>query len=154
MFFHYPSILVCKRMCKNPEYWRTPHLRHSYESWKNIRRCLKKKRWMKLKTHWSTLKEFDCIIQTQNCVGGHVSLSWYSYSGWLWPFTCYSNREENFWRRITSQPFKLWPLNLVTSAKNYFRKSSWRIRLHWRKHANQVLAAMFFKSCIFLKSRF
>ena len=22
---------------------------------------------LKVKTHWSTLKEFDCIIQTQNC---------------------------------------------------------------------------------------
>ena len=30
---------------------------------------------LQVKTHWSTLKEFNCIIQTQNCVGGHVSLS-------------------------------------------------------------------------------
>ena len=22
---------------------------------------------LQVKTHWSTLKEFDCIIQTQNC---------------------------------------------------------------------------------------
>ena len=28
---------------------------------------------LQVKTHWSTLKEFDCIIQTQNCVGGHLS---------------------------------------------------------------------------------
>ena len=33
IFFHYPSILVCKRMCKNLDYCRTLHLRHSYESW-------------------------------------------------------------------------------------------------------------------------
>ena len=81
-----------------------------------------------------------------------VSLSWYSwYSGLLSPSMCYSNREGNFWRWITSKPFKLWPLNLVTSLKNYFRKSSWRIRLHWRKHGNQVSVAMFFKSCILVQ---
>ena len=130
-----------------------PHTAFKSQLWELVEHSSmsKKKRWMKLKTHWSTLKEFDCVIQTQNCVGGHVSLSWYSYGGWLWPSMCYSNREGKFWRWITSKPFKLWPLNVVTSPKNYFRKSSWRIRLHWRKHGNQVLVAMFFKSCIFVK---
>ena len=133
-----------------------PHTAFTSQLWELVDHSSmskKKKGWMKLTTHWSTLKEFDCIIRTQNCVGGHVSLSRYSWhSGWLSPSMCYSNRKGNFWRWITSKPFKLWPLNLVTSPKNYFRKSSSRIRLHWRKHGNQVLVTLFFKSCIFLKT--
>ena len=31
------------------------------------------------KTHWPTLKEFDCRIQTQKCVAGHVHVSLYHY---------------------------------------------------------------------------
>ena len=27
---------------------------------------------LQVKSHWRTLKEFDCIIQTQNYVGRHV----------------------------------------------------------------------------------
>ena len=136
-----------------------PHTAFTSQLWELVEHSSMSKKKMnevtllQVKTHLSTLKEFDCIIQTKNCVGGLVSLSWYSwYSGWLWPFMCYSNREGNFWRWITSKPFKLWPLNLVTSPKNYFRKSSSRIRLHWRKHGNQVLVTLFFKSCIFLKT--
>ena len=49
------------------------------------------------------MREFDCIIQTQNCVGGHVSLSWYSwYSGWLWPSMCYSHCWQNLGSLVTS----------------------------------------------------
>ena len=40
---------------------------------------------LQVKSHWPTLKEFDCIIQTQNCVGRDV---------WLWPSMSYSDRGE------------------------------------------------------------